>query len=68
MQEDMMLITGLFLVNKGKGNFSCENLNGLIIKGEVRHIRPIKIGKEFAYILAKNNSNTEVIKFVPLLK
>jgi hypothetical protein len=59
---------GTVLVNKGKGEFSCENINGLIVRGEVRHIKPIKIGKQFAYILAKNNSNTEVIKFATPIK
>jgi enediyne biosynthesis protein E4 len=54
---------GSVLVNKGKGNFYCENLNGLIIKGEVRRIRQIKIGGKLAYVLAKNNDSAVVIKF-----
>ncbi len=54
---------GTVLVNFGKGNFSCQNLNGLIVKGEVRHILPIKINNQSAFILAKNNSNLTVIKF-----
>ncbi len=54
---------GTVLVNKGKGNFDCQNLNGLIIKGEVRHIQPIKINNQPAYILAKNNDSLTVIKF-----
>jgi hypothetical protein len=37
-------------------------LNGIILKGEVRHIRQIKIGKETAYIMAKNNDSTAVLK------
>jgi enediyne biosynthesis protein E4 len=59
---------GTVLVNKGKGNFSCENLNGIILKGEVRHIRQIKIGNETAYIMAKNNDSTVVLKFSNLKK
>jgi len=54
---------GTVLVNKGKGTFSCETLNGVIVKGEVRHIRRVKIGNQLAYILAKNNDNAVVLKF-----
>ncbi|MEJ7587775.1 MAG: VCBS repeat-containing protein [Ferruginibacter sp.] len=54
---------GTVLVNKGKGNFTCENLNGVIIKGEVRHIRHLKIGDQPAFVLAKNNDSTMVFKF-----
>ncbi len=53
---------GTVLVNKGKGVFSCENLNGVIIKGEVRHVRQIKIANQSAYILAKNNDKLVVLK------
>ena len=54
---------GTILVNKGKGVFSCESPNGLQIKGQVRHIKEITIGKQQAYILAKNNDSTRVINF-----
>ncbi len=59
---------GTVLINKNQGNFSCENLHGLIVKGEVRHISPIKIGKNTAFVLAKNNDSTAVIKFKNPLK
>ena len=52
---------GTLLVNKGKGNFDIEIMNGLIIKGEVRHIMPIMISHKPAYILAKNNDSLKVI-------
>jgi len=55
---------GSILVNKGKGNFQYENLNGVIVKGETRRVRPIKIGDEPAYILAKNNDSMRVVKFI----
>jgi hypothetical protein len=55
---------GTLLINHGHGNFSCSSLNGLEIKGQVRHIRPITINKEQAYILAKNDDSTMVIKFL----
>ena len=54
---------GTVLINKGRGDFSCENLNGMILKGEARHVRPIKIGNQPAYIVARNNDSTIVIKF-----
>ena len=54
---------GTILLNKGGGNFACESINGLEIKGQVRHIKKITIGKEEAYILARNNDSVMVIKF-----
>lgn len=53
---------GTILVNKGQGNFNCEGLNGLVIKGQVRKIEPIRIGKTPAFILARNNDSVMVIK------
>ena len=54
---------GTLLVNKGKGKFSCEGLNGLAIKGQVRKIRKISIMGKDAFILARNNDSTMVIQF-----
>lgn len=54
---------GSILINKGNGNFSCESLNGLVIKGEVRHIRKINTRGKEAFILAKNNDSLKVIEF-----
>ena len=48
---------GTILINKGKGNFACENINGLVIKGQVRRIRQLKIAGKKAFILAKNNDS-----------
>ena len=48
----------------GQGNFDCENMNGLEIKGQVRHIRKIDLAKKGeAFILARNNDSTMVIQF-----
>ncbi len=53
---------GTILINKGNGDFSCENLNGITMRGEVRHIRKITaVGKEIL-ILAKNNDSVRVIR------
>ena len=54
---------GTILINKGDGKFACESINGLEIKGQVRHIKKINIGKQEAYILVRNNDSVMVIKF-----
>jgi hypothetical protein len=54
---------GTLLINKGNGNFSCESLNGLTIKGEMRHVRKINVGKKDAYIIARNNDSLKVVAF-----
>jgi hypothetical protein len=53
---------GTILLNQGKGKFTCSSINGLLIKGQVRHIRSVEIGKQQAFVLAKNNDSTMVIK------
>ena len=55
---------GTILINKGNGNFSCETLNGLKIKGQIRHIKPILIGKQQAFVVARNSDSAMVIKFI----
>jgi len=55
---------GTILINKGHGNLDCENINGLQVKGQVRHVRRINIGGRDAFILAKNNDSTRVIRYV----
>jgi hypothetical protein len=54
---------GTLLVNKGGGKFSCENINGLSIKGQVRHVKEINIAGEKSYIMAKNNDTTIITRF-----
>jgi hypothetical protein len=54
---------GTILINKGNGQFDCQSINGLAIKGQIKHIKRIKIGKEEAYILARNNDSLMVIRF-----
>jgi enediyne biosynthesis protein E4 len=54
---------GTVLINRGNGSFETENINGLQIKGQVRHISKINIGKTQAYILTRNNDSTLIIKF-----
>jgi enediyne biosynthesis protein E4 len=54
---------GTVLVNKGNDLFSTETINGLSIKGQVRHILPIIINQKPAFILAKNNDTAMIISF-----
>jgi enediyne biosynthesis protein E4 len=54
---------GTILINHGIGSFSTESLNGLQIRGEVRHIRKINVAGKDAYILGRNNDSTMVIQF-----
>jgi len=54
---------GTLLINKGKDSFECENLNGLQIKGQIRHIKKISINKQEAFVIARNNDSAMVIRF-----
>jgi hypothetical protein len=51
------------LINKGNDQFVAESLPGLQVKGEVRHIRTLKIGREKACIMARNNDSAIVVSF-----
>ena len=52
---------GTVLINNGAGNFSCENLNGVNISGEVRHVIKIKMGKKDRFVLAMNNDRVRIL-------
>ena len=54
---------GTVLINSGKGSFKCSSLSGLVLKGEIRHIRQISYGKRPTFILARNNDSVKVISF-----
>ncbi|HTR31999.1 MAG TPA: VCBS repeat-containing protein [Puia sp.] len=54
---------GTVLLNHGNGSFTAEPINGLVIKGQVRHISRIRIGGREAFILARNNDSAMVIRF-----
>jgi hypothetical protein len=54
---------GTLLLNHGHHSFSTSTLNGLAIKGQVRHIRPIGIGGQPSFILTRNNDSTLIIRF-----
>jgi hypothetical protein len=54
---------GSVLINTGKGNFSYAILNGLTIKGEIRHVRKINLANKPAYVFARNNNSIKIINF-----
>jgi enediyne biosynthesis protein E4 len=54
---------GTILLNRGGGQFHCETLNGVAVRGETRHIRRLNIGGREAFVLARNNDSTMVIGF-----
>ncbi|HYE54922.1 MAG TPA: VCBS repeat-containing protein, partial [Chitinophagaceae bacterium] len=52
---------GTILLNKGKGEFACKPIPGLHVKGQVRRIQSIRIGRQQALVLARNNDSTMVL-------
>jgi hypothetical protein len=54
---------GTILINKGSDNFIAERLNGVTVKGQVRHIEQINIKNSNAYVFARNNDSLMVIDF-----
>jgi hypothetical protein len=55
---------GTILVNHGNGSFTAENINGLQIKGQVRHVNKITIANKEAFLLGRNNDSIKIIQFV----
>lgn len=56
---------GTVLINKGDGVLLTENIDNLIIRGEVRKVLPIRIKDKQAYILAKNNDSLSIVQLKP---
>jgi hypothetical protein len=53
---------GDVLINTGQGNFKAERINGVVIKNQVRHILPLQINHQSAWIIARNNDSLLIIK------
>jgi enediyne biosynthesis protein E4 len=53
---------GTVLINKGNGKLEVSLINGLQIKGQARHILPLKIKNQKAFVIAKNNDSAMIIK------
>lgn len=61
---------GLFLRGDGKGDFSAVSAreSGLSLKGAVRDIKSIQIGKEHLILVARNNSPLQLFEFNRMIK
>ncbi len=59
---------GTVLINKGKGDFITAPMNGLSVKGQVKHIKKINIGKKESFLLGSNNDTMRVIQFTSKAK
>jgi hypothetical protein len=53
---------GTLLLNQGKGAFRAEPLNGMLITGQVRKIRKIRLDGADAWLLARNNDSLMLIR------
>jgi len=54
---------GTILLNEGHDSVTVTPINGLVLKGQVRHIHPIDIHRVPSYILVRNNDSTCIIRF-----
>jgi hypothetical protein len=54
---------GTILINKGRGNFEVAGINGVQVKGQVRHIRPVTVDKRPSFLMARNNDSAMIISF-----
>jgi hypothetical protein len=56
---------GTILINKGGNNFEAAPLNGMPLKGQVRHLGELTIAGKKAYIAVRNNDSARVFQFKP---
>ncbi len=59
---------GTILLNKGKHAFTATPLNGLVLKGQVRHVKKIMVAGKESYILVRNNDSTQVVQMINKVK
>lgn len=53
---------GSLLIHKGRGEYRREVLSGDLLRGQARHILPIRIADEDYFIVAMNNSSLRLVK------
>jgi hypothetical protein len=56
---------GTLLINKGNNTFSTSPLNGLVLKGQTRHLGEITIAGKKAWLAVRNNDSAVVFRFTP---
>jgi enediyne biosynthesis protein E4 len=54
---------GTILINKGHDSLTATSLNGLVLKGQTRHIRNIRVGGKQSLVLTMNNDSVRIIQF-----
>lgn len=54
---------GTMLINKGKGNFEYHIINGVKLKGQVRHIKSIQVAGKTAFVIARSKDSLMLIKY-----
>ena len=54
---------GSLLINNGKGGFEYSPLKGVAIRGQSRRVSRLMIGKNEAFVIARNNDSAVVISF-----
>ncbi len=54
---------GSLLINIGNDRFDYSALNGMLVKGQVRHILPITIKNYPSFLMMKNNDTAMVLQF-----
>ncbi|RYY23956.1 MAG: hypothetical protein EOO04_13655 [Chitinophagaceae bacterium] len=52
---------GTLLINKGGGSFNSEPLNGISVKGQVRHVKALRANDQQYFIMVRNNDSAVVI-------
>jgi hypothetical protein len=54
---------GTILVNRGGGNFEATPLNGMALKGQVRHLGELTVGGKKSFIAVCNNDSVKLFRF-----
>jgi hypothetical protein len=54
---------GTILINKGEGKFEYTTLNGVLLKGESRHVKPLQVAGKTTYIVSRNNDSLVLLRF-----
>ena len=54
---------GTMLINQGGGRFKVEGINGLAIKGQVRHVAELKTKDQVTYLFARNSDSIKLIRY-----
>jgi hypothetical protein len=54
---------GTVLVNEGGGRFSCETIPGVVLKGQSRRVRRLRVQDRETFLIARNNDSVVVLGY-----